>query len=132
MFLAKDFIRNFFALFLSLVMMHSQKDLFFYYKLILRLFKLINYFSPWPNPLVPSTPIELSLKICYKKMFLAKDFIRNLFALFLSLVILHSQKNLFFYNKLMLRLFKLINFFSPWPNPLAPSSPIELYLNCCY
>jgi hypothetical protein len=44
-------IRNFFALYFSLFIMHSfAKETLFYSKFNVRLFKLINSLSPWPNP----------------------------------------------------------------------------------
>ncbi len=45
-------------------MRHSQESLF-YYKSIVRLFKLINAFSPCANSLEPSYPVELDLNFCY-------------------------------------------------------------------
>ncbi len=82
MFLGKNFIRNFFALFFYNIYEAFSNDLFFYLKSIVRLFKLINAFSSYANSLAPSYPIELYLNFVINKMFLAKDFIRNFFALF--------------------------------------------------
>ncbi len=91
-------------------------------------FKLINYFRPCANILAPSSPNELFLNFI-NKMYLAKDFIRNpsLFFHYLSF-----REGSFFYSKFNVRLFKLIKDFSPCANSLAPSSPMELFLNFCY
>ncbi len=43
----------------------------FYYKFNVRLFKLINAFSPYANSLAPSSLIELYLNLVINKMFLA-------------------------------------------------------------
>ncbi len=108
-------------------MMHSQNYLFFYYKSNVRLFKLINSFRPCPNPLAPSTPILLPLNFCYKN-FLAKDFLRNFFALFFIIYDAFAKESSLFYYKLIVRLFKLSNYFSFIPNILAPSTPIDIPL----
>ncbi len=60
-------IRNFFSLSLF---MHSAKDDIFYYKLTVRLSKLIKDFSPCANSIVPSTPIEFPLNFVINIMFL--------------------------------------------------------------
>jgi hypothetical protein len=86
MFLAKNFIRNFFALFFSLFMIDAfAKDIFFYYKSIVRLFKLIKFFSARPNSLAPSTPIDLSLYF-FKNIMLNAFYLLNFICIFFIFV----------------------------------------------
>ncbi len=63
-------------------MMHSQKDLFFYNKFNVRLFKLINALSPCANSLAPLTPIEFSLNFCY----LLKNFSKRFYVKILRFI----------------------------------------------
>ncbi len=101
MILKNVFSKRFYYKFLRLIFFifydAFAKDLFFYYKSIVRRFKLINSFNPCPNSIAPSTPIDFPL---YFKKILIALYLLNIVWIFLYFCYLNFISSL------------LINYFS--------------------